>query len=150
MCETFVKWEATDSYLCTGLFYTGPPPPGRSTAPHSAGGSDPKTHRCHSSAGVSFHSTSLNRHTHKGRWAEMWEETKEPLFVQVDFWDGQKPLRWSKANDKKNEEVVWIEPVSTTCFEKYTTNRQTFFRHDGLTGGQLINSSSPNSPQCKE
>lgn len=56
----------------------------------------------------------------------MWEETKEPLFVQVDFWDGQKPLRWSKANDKKNEEVVWIEPVSTACFEKHTTDRQTF------------------------
>lgn len=67
MCETFVKREAADSYLCSGLFDSGPPLPGTSTAPHSAGGSDPKTLRCHSNVGVAFHSTSLNRHTQRVR-----------------------------------------------------------------------------------
>lgn len=76
-----VKREAADSYLCIGLFYTGPPLPGRSTVPHSAGGSDPKTLRCHSSAGVAFHSTSLNRHTQRVRARNM----RGDFFVQVDF-----------------------------------------------------------------
>lgn len=112
MCETFVKWEATDSYLCTGLFYTGPPPPGRSTAPHSAGGSDPKTHRCHSSAGVSFHSTSLNRHTHthtKGDGLKCERRLKNRFLFKWIFemvknlWGDQKQMtrktrKWSESN----------------------------------------------------